>query len=141
MNFLADVNVWIALAVMGHVRHDPARKWFEDIGIGEVSFCRITQQGFLRLLTNQHVMKQNALSAARAWQVYDELRTDSRIHFAPEPRGLDVLRRSATRVHHSGANFWTNAYLSAFAESAGYTLVTFNRGFRRFAGVRVHLLT
>jgi predicted nucleic acid-binding protein len=38
------------------------------------------------------------------------------------------------------ANFWTDAYLAAFARSAGLRLVTFDRGFARFSGLEVLLL-
>src|SRR5579859_3518467 len=53
---LPDVNVRIALAAEGHVHHLPARDWFTAQSNASVAFCRITQMGLLRLLTNSKVM-------------------------------------------------------------------------------------
>ena len=53
---LPDVNVWIALAAEGHIHHVPAREWFAAQPDASVAFCRITQMGLLRLLTNPNVM-------------------------------------------------------------------------------------
>ena len=50
--WLPDVNRWIALAAEGHVHHVPAREWFAAQPVASVAFCRITQMGLLRLLTN-----------------------------------------------------------------------------------------
>ena len=52
---LPDV-IWIALAAEGHVHHVPARDWFAAQPAASVAFCRITQMGLLRLLTNSQVM-------------------------------------------------------------------------------------
>jgi predicted nucleic acid-binding protein len=49
---LPDVNIWIALAAEDHVHHVPARDWFAAQPAASVAFCRITQMGLLRLLTN-----------------------------------------------------------------------------------------
>src|ERR1035437_4282472 len=65
-----DVNIWIALAAEGHVHHVPARDWFAAQPDGSVAFCRITQMGLLRLLTNSSVMGRAPRTgrAALAWQ-------------------------------------------------------------------------
>jgi len=52
MIYLPDVNVWIALAADQHIHHNVAKRWFTGIQDDQVLFCRITQLGFLRLLTN-----------------------------------------------------------------------------------------
>ena len=128
------------MAAVGHVHHHDARHWFENASTLEIAFCRVTQQGFLRLLTNRAVMGQNVLSMARAWQLYDELLTDGRIRFVAEPSGLENAWRAAVRYPYAGHNFWTDTYLTAFAQTAGYTLVTFDKGFRRYPGLRLELL-
>jgi predicted nucleic acid-binding protein len=48
--------------------------------------------------------------------------------------------RDATRHSPSGPNFWTDAYLAAFATAAGYTVVTFDRGFKRHKAAKLNLL-
>lgn len=66
MIYLPDVNVWIALAIAEHVHHKPAQGWF-DSSEGGVVFCRVTQMGLLRILTNQHALGTDALTPAHAW--------------------------------------------------------------------------
>ena len=57
---LPDVNVWITLAWDGHVHRDIAKTWFASLDRSEAAFCRITQMGFLRLITNARVMGNEA---------------------------------------------------------------------------------
>ena len=71
MNYLADLNVWVALALAGHVHHGAARIWFEEPQTRQIHFCRITQMGLLRLLTNRKVMGANVLAGTAAWDVYN----------------------------------------------------------------------
>ncbi|HEY0758459.1 MAG TPA: hypothetical protein VGD59_04290 [Acidisarcina sp.] len=66
MTYLPDVNVWIALASNRHVHHQAAKAWFETLADERSVFCRITELGFLRLLTNIHVMGEDVLTPERA---------------------------------------------------------------------------
>jgi hypothetical protein len=140
MTCLPDVNVWVALAVAEHVHHRSARLWFDAIQDDSIVFCRVTQMGFLRLLTNPRVMAADALTPSRAWRVLDAFYADSRILLAPEPPGLEPSWRALTKPRTPGANFWTDAYLAAFASAAGHTLVTFDKGFRGFDRLKLRLL-
>lgn len=139
MNYLVDVNVWLALATPGHTHHQSALRWFEETG-NRLYFCRVTQMGFLRLVTNRRVMDISTISPERAWAVLALFMDDSRIGFATEPAGLEDAWRMQTRGHHQGHNFWTNAYLAAFASAADLTLLTFDRAFARRKGLHVRVL-
>ncbi|HXP84349.1 MAG TPA: TA system VapC family ribonuclease toxin [Bryobacteraceae bacterium] len=140
MTYLADVNVWIALTNPGHQHRSSAAEWFSASAPDLIAFCRTTQKGLLRLLTNRHVMGANVLNAEDAWDVYDDFFKTGRVRFAEEPPGIERAWREATRGPHTGPNFWTDAYLAAFAIAAGYTVVTFDRGFKRHTAVRLRLL-
>lgn len=140
MNYLVDVNVWLAMTLIGHTHQQVAAEWFDEDGIQSAVFCRITQSGFLRLLTNERVMGANVVTSAEAWKLYDALFQDHRVRFAPEPPGLEDTWRAQTRGHHQGHNFWTDAYLAAFASAADLTLLTFDRAFARRKGVHVRVL-
>lgn len=140
MNYLADVNVWIALAAVGHVYHPVALTWFAEPRTGHIVFTRVTQMGLLRLLTNHKVMGANVLTEADAWKVYASLLDDDRVQYAEEPPHLEDGWRQATRQSGAGPNFWTHAYLAAFAEAGNYAIVTFDYGFQRHRGVDVRLL-
>jgi len=140
MNYLADLNVWVALALAGHVHHGAARIWFEEPQTRPLHFCRITQLGLLRLLTNRKVMGANVLAGTAAWDVYNAFGKDSRVRYAAEPLRLEEFWRDASRQHPASANFWTDAYLAAFASAAGLTVVTFDRGFTRHRRTHIRLL-
>ena len=80
--------------------------------------------GFLRLLTNKHVMQEEVMGPDGAWQAYRTLRLDRRIGCAAEPHELPETWREFTRGPRTSPNIWTDAYLCAFASAARWTLVT-----------------
>jgi len=138
---LHDVNVWIALIVAEHVHHKAATTWYNAVEWEALVFCRVTQTGLLRLLTNQSVMGARARSVDGAWAVIDQLRRSPRIRFASEPPGIENLWRDLTPPSQSGSSFWTDAYLAAFSKATGYTLVTFDRGFARYRNIPLEILS
>jgi len=140
MTCLPDVNVWIALTVAGHVHHAAAAGWYEHAPYERIVFSRVTQMAFLRLLTNPKVMGPDALTAARAWKTYDLWRAQERVALAAEPPGLEETWRRLPHPASGGPNFWTDAYLAAFASVSGFALATFDRQLGRRAGVTVDLL-
>lgn len=139
MTYLPDVNLWIAWTLEDHTHHQAALKWIEATH-DTIAFCRVTQMGFLRLLTNFQVMSDAVLSAQEAWRLLERIRGDDRMVFVSEPPGLEDLWRRRTISHKTSVNFWTDAYLSAFVEVAGYTLVTFDRGFEKRKDLAVRVL-
>lgn len=141
MTYLPDVNVWIALTVGEHIQHAAAAHWFESAVNDTVAFCRVTQMGFLRLLTNERVMAGDVLTAAQAWELLERFRRDGRVTFIPEPPDIESGWRKATAPHKIGANFWTDTYLAAFSEAAECTLITFDRGFKKHKRLRLEILS
>ena len=140
MIFLPDVNVWVALTSNRHVHHSPATAWLQSIDSDQIAFCRITELGFLRLLTNVHVMGKDVLSPVEAWRVYDEWRTDERVTFLPERLDFSEQWRQLAGQISGGPNVWTDAYLAAFAILANATVVTLDRKFLRLGNVAVKSL-
>jgi len=138
---LPDVNIWIALAAEGHVHHVPARDWFAAQPAASVAFCRITQMGLLRLLTNSNVMGRAPRTIVQAWETFAQLRADRRLVFALEPDGVESAWRELMTHSGVGPSSWTDAYLAAFAEARSYTLVTFDAGFQRWPGVKLMQLS
>jgi len=137
MIYLPDVNFWIALASDQHIHAESATAWLQSIGNGQVAFCRITELGLLRLLTNVHVMGEEVRDHLGAWDVYDEIRTDSRILFLSERAGFSERWRMAKDQIAGGSNALTDAYLAVFARHADATVVTFDRGFKAVSGCDV----
>jgi toxin-antitoxin system PIN domain toxin len=140
MTYLPDVNLWIALTVAEHVCHKAAMEWIEAAGSDTIALCRVTQMGFLRLLTNSRVMAGDVFTADRAWRLMERIRDDDRVVFVSEPPGLEPVWLTMTGYHKTGANFWTDTYLAAFAEVTGYRLVTFDQGFAKYKKLSVQIL-
>ena len=139
MNYLVDVNVWVALATPGHIHHTAALDWFQGTTDDRFLFCRVTQMGLLRLVTNPRVMGISVVTADSAWKVFDAFLQDDRITYADEPPETEELWRKQTRLQGTGPNTWTDAYLAAFASAGGLTIATFDRQFagRKDVSVRV----
>lgn len=123
-----------------HVHHHLAVRWFETLGADEAFFCRQTQLGLLRLLTNSRVMGLDTMTQLRAWQAFDELRRDLRVSFIPEPEHVEPALRQLTQGLRSGRDVWSDAYLGALANTAGLTIVTMDRGFAHMPGVEALIL-
>jgi uncharacterized protein len=140
-SFFPDVNVWLALTYQHHGHHDAATEWLEAKDDSLV-FCRLTQLGLLRLLTNEQVMAEDVLTQRKAWDAYRRWFDDERVSFHDEPdaaRLESTFEELSTRSRTS-TKLWTDAYLAAFARTAGLTLVTFDRALRTMPSVSVELL-
>jgi len=132
---LPDINVWVALASDRHFHHGLARDWFAAVGEGGAAFCRVTQMGFLRLLTNSRVMGDDVLSQREAWRVYEQLARDARIIFALEPPDIEPVWKKLTQGGSRPAGFWTDAYIAALALLHSFEVVSFDTGFRGIMGL------
>jgi toxin-antitoxin system PIN domain toxin len=137
MNVL-DVNVLMALYRPKHVHHSAARSWFDQaLAQGEpFTVPDVVWTGFLRLVTNRRVMRVPA-GFGEAWDFMSAVREhDNYLEFAPSPRTLTEFAHVSLQSNAS-ANLVTDAYIAACAAVLGATVVTFDRDFRKFDGVRV----
>jgi uncharacterized protein len=142
---LCDTNVWLALALSDHIHHSVARRWFDGVvESASVLFCRSTQLSFLRLLTNAAVLAPYGnppLSNADAWAAYAALQSDDRIIFrAEEPPGLQPRWKDLALRTTASPKLWMDAYLAAFALTAGCRLVTNDAAFKQFSELDVLML-
>jgi len=122
---LPDVNVWLALVWDGHRQHERARAWFEGRA-GMRYFCRVSQMGLLRLLTQPAVMGEDVLSQQGAWQVYETLRSEAGCSLRAEPAGVESTWKTLSSREETAHRRWTDDYLTAFAMESGLELVTFD---------------
>jgi toxin-antitoxin system PIN domain toxin len=129
--YLADVNVWFALAMEEHQHHWQARKWWEETP-GLLGFGRTTQLGLLRLLTSSGPMRGQPLTNEQAWAVWDGFLSDERVRMFPElPAADDHFRRFSMSPEPS-PKVWVDAYLAAFAAANHAMLVTFDQALSRY---------
>ena len=123
MRALLDVNVLLALLDADHVDHWTARRWLErDIRHGWAS-CAITQNGFLRVVTQERY--PSPVSPAEAARRLRHATGTEHHRFLPcDASVLDEAART-DRIH--GAKQVTDVYLLALALAHGCRLVTFDR--------------
>ena len=123
-----DVNVWLALAHEIHPHHRVAAKWGASLADdAALCFCRFTQLGLLRLLTNPSAMGGDVLTQTKAWAVYDAFLKTAKAQMLEEPRGIEPVFRKQTSRNEVSTKQWADGYLAAFALAAGILLVTFDR--------------
>ena len=136
MAYLADVNFAIALLHARHTAAGRAATWLESQDEPRsILLCRVAQMGVLRILTNPAWLKDEVLPARAVWEAWDLLLADDRFALAAEPPGLEKEWRALTQGLAAGECAETDTYLAAFARAGGHRLVTFDRGFRSFAGL------
>jgi toxin-antitoxin system PIN domain toxin len=123
-----DINVWIALTYRGHSHYVSASEWLDSVPEdSELCFCRFTQLGFLRLLTNPSVMGKQVRTQTEAWETYDEWLRDGHAIFVEEPPSIDHTFRALSRSGQAAPKDWADSYLSAFAQASAFHLVTFDQ--------------
>lgn len=134
---LLDVGVWLAAVWSGHVHHVRVARWF-DSATGDFIFCRITQMSLLRLLSSSAVMGNDVLARADTWKIFDRLRADDRVRWVAEPVQLEHAWRAISARVDTNHKLWTDDYLAAFAQTAGFAIATLDNGFeRRYPSVTI----
>jgi hypothetical protein len=130
ISYLIDINVWLAMTWGQHPQYASAVRWHDSISDATLLFCRFTQLGFLRLLTNEKVMGGSTATVTSALQLYDRWKQDPRVELAHEPRGTEALFRQAIARFGrlSATKAIADCYLVGFAEASGAHIVTFDRG-------------
>ncbi|MHB1987312.1 MAG: TA system VapC family ribonuclease toxin [Acidimicrobiales bacterium] len=142
---LCDSNVWLSLTLSAHVHHRAARSWLDKIDEPfSALFCRATQQSLLRLLTTAAVLAPYGnppLTNREAWRIYQAFAADDRIGLVDEePAGVEQVWVELASAASASPKLWMDAYLAAFARSAGYTLVTTDAAFTQFSDLDLRLL-
>jgi len=138
---VVDANVWLAIAVDGHVHHATAVAWFDGQAEGTCAFCRITQLALLRHLTNPKIMgAANVQTQADAWKTFEALAADPRVVYIEEPPRLTAIFKSLTQIARPAHKRWTDAFLAAFAMGLGAEVATFDADLATFPKLSVRLL-
>ena len=123
MRALLDVNVLIALHDASHTHHEPARRWLAgEIGGGWAS-CALTENGFVRVLSQPRYPADVSPSAAIA-MLREATGSPHHERWPCDVTLLDQDVVDARRIH--GPKQVTDAYLLALAVRHGGRLVTFD---------------
>ena len=124
MRSLLDVNLLIALLQPDHVHHGLAHGWWSANRSGGWASCPLTQNGFVRILSQPRYPKPMSTAAALALLAEQTVETDHA--FWPDDISLlDSQRFDFGRI--LGPKQLTDIYLLALAIEHGGRLATFDR--------------
>lgn len=121
---LLDVNVLLALLDSDHVDHERARSWLDAEIAGGWASCAITENGFVRIISQPRY--PSPISPSEAVALLSGARGAG--HHAFWPCAISLLDEDvvdASRVH--GPRQVTDAYLLALAVAYDGRFVTFDR--------------
>lgn len=134
---LLDVNVVLAAHRDDHPLFEPARPWLDGLmRSGEpFSVTDLVAGSFIRLATNRRIfLKPTPTDDAFAY--LRALRDQpGHLTLSPGPGHLDIFERLC-RTSDATGDLAPDAQLGAIAVEHGGEVVSFDRDFARFAGVR-----
>jgi uncharacterized protein len=135
---LADVNVLLALIDPVHVNHEAASQWFADASGRGWATCPLTENGFVRILSNPSYPGVR-LTPADAIVLLETLLQNHAAthHFWPDSVSLcdrTLFRPDAIAGHRQ----ITDVYLLGLCQQNGGTLVTLDTSIMDTAIVSPH---
>jgi uncharacterized protein len=137
---LVDANVLLYAVNEDAPHHEEARGWLDGrLGASEaVGFAWVVLLAFLRLSTRPDLFRrplafEEAAAVVDAW-----LAAPPAVVLQPTVRHLELLRGLA-RSTGVAANLINDAHLAALALEYDATVISYDRDFARFAGLRHQL--
>ena len=141
MRCIADANVLLPVLAEGHAHQVPANAWWDASEDGDVGLSLQVRMALLRLLSNSRVMGSSVLRPAQAWGAVQSLIDDPRIEMLDKvPATHGKLWYDNVARREPSPELWTDAWLAALAQAHDREMVTFDRGFRSFSKLKLHLL-
>ncbi len=134
---LVDANVLVYAVNEAEPRHEEARGWLDESlsGAGTVGFAWVVLLAFVRLSTKIGLFPRPLSVDAALGIVHQWIGDGPGVVVVPTARHLDVLA-SLLRSTGTGGNLTSDAHLAALAVEHGAAIVTYDRDFERFEGVR-----
>lgn len=134
---LLDVNILVYASREDAVEHPRFRAWLEDLAAEHESFAapEIVLSAFLRLVTNARIFRPGT-PWRRALAFVEILRSQPGfVRLAPGPRHWEIFVHLCEGAGATG-DLISDAYLAALAIEHGCEIVTNDRDFARFPGLR-----
>ncbi|PKB64376.1 MAG: VapC toxin family PIN domain ribonuclease [SAR202 cluster bacterium Io17-Chloro-G2] len=135
---LIDANILVYVHREDAPQHSDYFEWFSDLAQSDQPFA-ITDlifSGFLRVVTHQRIFAPPSPMAAALAFANDLRNHPNCVSIAPGKRHWDIFTKLCREANTRG-NLIPDAYLAALAIESGSDLVTADRDFSRFPGLRV----
>lgn len=137
---VVDANVLLYAVDLASAHHERSRAWLDAAlaGTEAVGFAWIALLAFIRVGTNSSILPTPMSAAEATGQVEAWLAAPAAVIAQPSPRHASLLR-GLLRDTGTAGNLTNDAHLAALALEHGADVVSFERDFARFPGVRHRL--
>lgn len=132
---LPDVNLWVAMTTPHHEFHEAAKAYWEQESVEPIVFCRTTALGLVRVCAGKNATGGKPLTFLDSWGRYLHWRADVDVQLWNDPPNVEHALQNLIEAGVVTSKSSTDAYLAAFAISAGLRLVSFDKDFERFPGL------
>ena len=131
-HFLIDTNVLLADVLDFHVHHILAREWFFNQDSDTIFYLpRVVQISFLRLLSSESVLKEDAVTNQRAIEVWEKLLLDTRFQYLPDKNYTLQKWPFLGNKQKKDPKLWMDGYLAGLAIENSLVLVSLDKGFKK----------
>lgn len=135
--FVIDANVLLYAVNSSSTQHAAAKAWLDDVLSAReaVGFAWVVSLAFLRISTRAGILPRPLTIQEGADTLSRWLASGPAVVVSPTARHLDLLT-SLLLERGTGGNLTTDAHLATLALEHSATLVSFDRDFGRFRGLR-----
>lgn len=136
---LLDVNVLVTAYRADQPLYEVARPWLDDLASGTEPFTVPDEvwASFVRIVTNRRIFEVPT-PRKEAFEFISAVRGQPHhVPVSPGPHRMELFERLCDDGDAAG-DLVPDAYLAALAVEQGATLVSFDRDFARFPGLRWH---
>jgi toxin-antitoxin system PIN domain toxin len=137
---IVDANVLLYAVDRASAHHERSFAWLEGslAGTEAVGLAWIALLAFIRIGTNASILPTPMTPDEATGQVEAWLAAPAAVVAQPTPRHASLLR-GLLRDTGTAGNLTTDAHLAALALEHGADIVSFDRDFARFPGIRHRL--